>query len=129
MIGSWGKLVFKVSADQVKTFDAMKRSESARWSKHDVHLKKPKSVFNGPDQGSITFDMHFSASLGVNPMDEIDKLIRANTAGEVHRLIIGNKRFGLFKYYLASINSDLNFFDNKGMLLSGKVNVTLEEYV
>lgn len=129
MIGSWGKLIFTVSSKQMKTFDAMKRSESARWSKHDVHLKKPKPVFNGPDQGSITFDMHFSASLGVNPMDEIDKLIRANRSGEVHRLIIGNKRFGLFKYYIASINGEFNYFDNKGLLLSGKVNVTLEEYV
>lgn len=129
MIGSWGKLIFSVSAKQMRTFDSMKRSESARWSKHDVHLKKPKPVFNGPDQGSITFDMHFSASMGVNPMNEIDKLIRANRSGEAHRLIIGNKRFGLFKYYIASINSDFNYFDNKGLLLSGKVNVTLEEYV
>ena len=129
MLGSWGKLVFSVSDDFIKTFDNMKRSESARWSKHDVHLQKSKSEFMGVDAGGLTFDMHFSVTFGVNPMNEIDKLIRANRAGEVHMLVIGNKRFGLNKYYIASINADLKHWENRGHLLSGSINVTMEEYV
>lgn len=129
MLGSWGNLVFSVSADFIKTFDAFKRSESTRWSKHDIHLRKTKPEFTGIDQGKITFTMKFSASFGVNPMKEIDKLIRANRSGEAHTLIVGNKRFGVHKYYIASINADMNYWENKGHLLSADVNITMEEYV
>lgn len=129
MLGSWGDLVFSVSEKQIKTFDNMKRSESARWAKHDIHGKKSKPEFLGEDLGKVTFDMLFSAQLGVNPMKEIDKLIIAERKGEAHMLIVGTKRFGLHKYYIASINSDLNQFDNRGLLLSAKVNLTMEEYV
>ena len=129
MLGSWGNLVFSVSANFIKTFDDMKRTESARWAKHDIHLKKSKPEFTGIEQGRITFTMKFSASFGVNPMKEIDNLIRANRSGEAHTLIIGNKRFGLHKYYIASINTDLNFWENRGHLLSADVSITMEEYV
>lgn len=129
MLGSWGGLVFSVSAEQVKTFDGMKRTESARWSKHDVHLKKTKPEFTGINQGTITFTMKFTSALGLNPMQEVDFLIRANRTGEAHQLIVGNKRFGLNKYYIASVGAAFNYWSHQGHLLSTDVDVTLEEYV
>lgn len=129
MLGSWGPIVFEVSADLIRTFDSFTRSESTRWAKHDIHSKKTKAEFIGIDQGKITFTMKFSANFGVNPMDEIDKIVRANRSGEAHMLIVGGKRFGMGKYYISSINSNLNYWENRGKLLSGDVNLTLEEYV
>lgn len=129
MIGAWGDLVFTVSADQVKTFDAFKRDESSRWSQHDIHLNKPKSEFLGPGQGKITFTMHFSASMGVNPIVELDKLVRYVRSGEAHTLVIGHKRYGVGKWYMSSVNEDFKYIDNRGNVLSGSANVSLEEYV
>ena len=129
MIGAWGSLVFTVSYDKVRTFDGFKRDESSRWSKHDIHLKKPKPEFQGDGQGRITFTMQFLASKGVHPMNEIDALIRSQRAGEVHTLVIGTKRFGVHKWYISSLSMDMKTFDNRGNLLSASVNVTMEEYV
>lgn len=129
MIGAWGPLVFSVSAEQVKTFDGLKRDEAARWSKHDVHLSKPKAEFLGPGQGKITFTMYFSTGLGVNPIEELDKLLRYTRSGEAHTLVIGAKRYGVYKWYLSGVSEDLKHFDNRGNLLSASASVTLEEYV
>jgi len=129
MIGAWGPLVFTVSEKQVKTFDSFKRSESARWAKHDIHLAKPKPDFLGPGQGQITFNMMFTASLGVNPIKELDKLVRYVRSGEAHTLIIGSKRYGVGKWYISSVSEDMKHFDNRGNVLSGSASVTMEEYV
>lgn len=107
----------------------MQRSESAKWQTHDIHGKKSKPEFTGSELGSITFDMYFSISQGVHPMNEIDKLIQANRKGVAHPLILGTKRFGMNKYYIASINSTFNHTNNKGLVLSAKVNLTMGEYV
>lgn len=129
MIGVWGDLTFEVSADLIRTFDNFKRIESARWSKHDIHSKKTKPELVGIGQGTVSFTMKFSASFGVNPMREVDKLVVANRSGEAHTLIIGSKRFGQFKYYISSLDIGMNYFDNRGNLLSVDVNISMEEYV
>lgn len=129
MIGAWGELIFTVSAERIRTFETFNRTQSARWSKHDIHLKKTKPEFTGEDQGEITFTMQFSASMGVNPIVELDKLIRYVRSGEAHTLVIGHKRFGVGKWYMSDVSEDLKHVDNRGNVLSASANVTLEEYV
>ena len=129
MIGTWGDMVFVASADVIKTFDAFKRTESARWAKHDIHLQKSKSEFLGVDAGKVTFTMRFDASYGLNPREELNKLVKYVRNGEAHKLIIGGKRVGIGKWYMPDTNQDWNFFDNLGNVLVGSVTVNLEEYV
>lgn len=129
MIGAWGKVTFFVTEKEMRTFDAFKRSESARWSKHDIHLQKPKPEFTGTDSGKVTFTMHFSASHGVNPRKELDKFVKYVRNGEAHVLVIGNKRIGVGKWYIPDVSEDWNYFDNKGNVLSAKISVNMEEYV
>lgn len=129
MIGTWGKVIFSVSDKEINTFDAFKRSESARWSKHDIHGQKSKPEFTGIDLGKVTFTMRFSAFHGVNPLKELDKFIRCVRSGEAHQLIIGNKRVGVNKWYLPNVDESWNYFDNKGNVLTADINVTMEEYV
>lgn len=129
MIGVWGDVVFTVSLDEVKTFDNLKRTESARWSKHDIHGQKQKSELIGLDVGDITFNMHFSAFHGVNPRVEMDKLLWQVRRGEAHTLIIGVKRIGMNKWYIPNISENWNYVDNRGNLLTASLNVTMEEYL
>jgi len=129
MIGTWGDVVFTVSVDFIKTFDAFKRSESARWSKHDIHCQKSKAEFIGINPGSLTFTMHFSAFHGVNPREEGNKFFKYLRTGVAHTLIIGNKRVGVNKWYIPNVDDTWNYFDNQGNLLTSDINVTMEEYV
>ena len=129
MIGTWGDVVFTVSAEYVKTFDAFNRSESARWSKHDIHGQKSKSEFTGIDAGKLSFTMHFSAFHGVNPREELNKFIKYVRSGEAQTLIIGNKRVGVNKWYIPSTSETWNYVDNHGNVLTADLNVSMEEYV
>ncbi len=129
MIGVWGDVIFSVSEKQLQTFDNFKRTETARWSKHDIHGQKQKSEFLGLDVGKISFTMHFSAYHGVNPRDELNKFIKRVRSGEAHTLIIGNERVGVNKWYIPSVDESWNYVDNRGNVLTADLNVTMEEYV
>ena len=125
VIGTWGDITFAVSRNQIKTFDGLKWDSGAKYSTHDRHLKEPLLEFTGTDVESMTFTMFFSAFLGVNPIAEVSKLLKAMRRGEVHRLVIGPKAYGTNKWKLSN---SLPRYDNRGNLLVAKVSVTMKSY-
>ena len=128
VIGSWGDVTFAVSRNQIKTFDGLKWDSGAKYSTHDRHLKEPLLEFTGMDVESMTFTMLFSAFLGVNPISEVSKMLKAMRHGEVHRLVIGPKAYGTNKWVITSLSNSLNRYDNRGNLLVSTVSVTMKSY-
>lgn len=88
VVGTWGDIVFSVSRRQIKTFDGLKWDSGAKYATHDRHLKEPLLEFTGTEVESMSFTMFFSAYLGVNPIQEISKLLKAMRRGEVHLSLI-----------------------------------------
>ena len=127
-IGSWGGIVFSVSRKSVKTFDGLKWESAAKYATHDRHLKEPLLEFTGTDVESMSFSMFFSAFLGVNPIAEVSKLLKAMRRGEVHRLVIGPKAYGTGRWVITKLSNSLERYDNRGNLLVAKVNVTMNSY-
>lgn len=127
-IGTLGDIVFSVSRNQVNTFDKMKWDSSAKYASHERHLQESLLEFTGIDNDIITFSMYFSIFLGINPMNEISKLMNAERNGKVMRLVIGRKAYGRNKWVITKTSKDLERFDKKGNLLTAKVSVTLEAY-
>ena len=128
VIGTWGDITFAVSRNQIKTFDGLKWDRGAKYSTHDRHLKEPLLEFTGTDVESMTFTMFFSAFLGVNPIAEVSKMLKAMRRGEVHRLVIGPKAYGTNKWVITKLSNSLNRYDNRGNLLVAKVSVTMKSY-
>lgn len=128
VLGSWGDIVFAVSNRQVKTFDSLKWDSSAKFASHDRHLKDPLLEFTGSDADTISFSMNFSVFMGVNPMTEITKLLMAERAGEVNRLVIGPKAYGKHKWVITKTSKTLTRFDNRGNVLAAKVSVSMKAY-
>ena len=128
VIGTWGDITFAVSRNQIKTFDGLKWDSGAKYSTHDRHLKEPLLEFTGTDVESMTFTMFFSAFLGVNPIAEGSKLLKAMRRGEVHRLVIGPKAYGTNKWVITKLSNSLPRYDNRGNLLVAKVSVTMKSY-
>lgn len=128
VIGTWGDITFAVSRNQIKTFDGLKWDSGAKYSTHDRHLKEPLLEFTGTDVESMTFTMFFSAFLGVNPIAEVSKLLKAMRRGEVHRLVVGPKAYGTNKWVITKLSNSLNRYDNRGNLLVAKVSVTMKSY-
>ena len=127
-IGTLGDIVFSTSKNQIKTFDGMKWDTSAPYATHNRHLQDVLLEFTGTDADKISFSMFFSVFLGVEPMDEITKLLTAERDGTVMRLILGNKAYGKNKWVITSASIDLQRYDNKGNLLEASVNVSLTAY-
>jgi len=127
-IGSFGELVFSVSANTVKTFDGMSWDFSADYATHDRHIKADLLEYMGPGIETISFSMVLSVFLGVNPLKEIKKLRKMVRKGYVGRLVIGGKVYGSYKWVMQKGTVDFQRFDNKGNLLAAKVKVTLKEY-
>lgn len=128
VIGTWGDITFAVSRNQIKMFDGLKWDSGAKYSTHDRHLKEPLLEFTGTDVESMTFTMFFSAFLGVNPIAEVSKLLKAMRRGEVHRLVIGPKAYGTNKWVITKLSNSLPRYDNRGNLLVAKVSVTMKSY-
>ena len=127
-IGTLGDIVFSVSRNQVSTFDGMKWESSTQYAVHNRHLKDVLLEFTGTDADKISFSMYFSVFLSIDPMTEITKLLNAERSGKVMRLVIGSKAYGKNKWVIDKLSKDLERFDNKGNLLTAKVNVSLTAY-
>jgi phage protein U len=127
-IGTFGDIVFEVSTEKVRTFDDLRRRGSARWATHEVIGKKPVKEFIGPGLESIRFSMQFSAALGVNPLDEINRLRELRDNGEPQELIIGGAPVGGNLWVVEEISEDWDKLDNRGNLLFAEIDVELQEY-
>lgn len=129
MIGSFGDIIFSVSRQTAKTLKDLTRAEGGRYANHDIHLKKPKPEFLGPNLSKLSFKMDFDANLGVNPRKETDNLIRLQRDGHYSLFILGGRRVGMGYFTLQSVSVDYKTIDNLGNVLSATADVTLEEYV
>ena len=127
-IGSFGSLVFSVSEKTMKTFDKISWKTSAKYATHDRHIKADLQEFLGPEPGSISFTMAFSALHGTNPLSEIKKLNKMVKKGTVERLVLGGKVYGSHKWVIASVSSELQRYDNKGHCWAATAQVSLKEY-
>lgn len=127
MFGVLGPVVFEASASLVRTWRDAKRSGSARWAEHAVHLGKPVPEFLGPGLDDIAFDVRFDAAYGVVPRDELRQLRQLRDAGEVLQFTIGGELVG--DYTLRDLSEQWTVFDARGVLQIAVVAVSLKEYV
>ena len=93
-IGTLGDIVFKVSANKVRTFDDLKIDSKTNYAKHTRHLKKPLLEFQYNDSDTASLTIYLSAFLGVNPKKMQDKIDKYRKKGKILTLIIGGKKYG-----------------------------------
>jgi phage protein U len=132
MLGSFGEIIFQVSGNEggkIETFDDFVRTSAERWANHDLIGLKPKSEFLGPGLDKITFSMQFDVSFGMNPRIEMEKLVVMSRSGQVETLIVGGKPLGVNKWKIINLTQSWKTVDNRGNVVSGGLDITLEEYV
>ena len=128
-IGSLGDIVFEVSSDRVFTFDDLKRDVKMRYAKHEVIGNKPILEKIGPDLSEIKFKMLLSASLGINPLKEMDAIYTAFGNGNAMVLMLGSYIVGNYKWVISDFSESYSEIDNKGNVWKLEVDITLQEYV
>lgn len=128
-LGSFGRIVFQVSDQKILTLTEYSREIKARYATHEVIGTKPILEYLSSDLQSIKFKMQFSASLGVNPLSEIEKVCEMCENGEVSYLIIGNTVIGNNKWVIESVSESEDIWTPEGNLLYSEIEVNLREYI
>lgn len=128
MLGSLGSVVFETSIDRIRTFDNLKRQGKARFATHELVDRKPSLQFTGLDLDTLSFDMRFDVSLGLNPLKELKSLREIRDKGEAVDFILNGQPIGENLWVIESIDENLDVIDNKGNILVATVSVQLKEY-
>lgn len=129
MLGHYGDIIFETSDSRILNFSGFKREIQSRWGKHDVIGRKPISEFIGPDLDTISFTIHLNGSLGVKPVDEMNRWLEKARLGHAEILTVGNRVLGVDKWTVQRVSQMWDVIFNKGEVYSGKVEVSLEEYL
>ena len=82
-----------------------------------------------PDPDKITFDVHVSAYLGVNPMTEVVKVWNYERTGTAVSLTIGTHAYGKYRWSIISHEMKAQTFDKQGDITSATISLTLQEYI
>lgn len=128
-IGHFGKqIVFEVSDKKVLTFKDFSQKVTGIWSSHKTIGKKPKKEFNGPDSRRISFTVDLDATLGVRPIEVIERLENAVEKGTAEYLVIGGRMIGNCRFVVTELSEAWNVIYSKGELAKASLNVSLEEY-
>jgi len=129
MIGYFGKdIIFETSDERILTFTDFNRDTASRFAMHEVIGKKPTTEFVGPGLDTITFTVHLNGNNGVNPREEMNKWLEYARSGQAEILVVG-VALGVDKWVVKSVSQAWGVVFNRGEIFSGKVDVTLEEYI
>lgn len=125
-IGTFGSVTFEAAEKKVRTFDEFKRTTSAKYEEHAIIGQKPLLEFVALGLDTITFQMVFSVSLGLNPAKEVQMLREILQKYQYYPLIIGSKSLGNF--VIENLSETWRHVDNRGNPLHIAVDVSLKEY-
>lgn len=129
MIGYFGDIVFETSDKRILTFSDFQRNIASRWAKHNRLGKKPATEFLGPDLDTVSFVVNLNGGFGIKPKQEMDKWLIYARSGKAETLVIGTGALGVDKWIVQNVSQMWDVVWNNGKIYSGKVEVTLEEYV
>lgn len=127
MIGSYGKITFKVTEKEIKIFNDFSISRKARYIAHERINNKPLLQFMGLDADNISFNMQLVQGLTGDVSDDLKSLQDMFKKAEVHPLFLGQKKLGSF--VIESMNEAYKIVDNLGNLEVVNVSLSLRECI
>lgn len=127
-VGSLGDLIFEVSNYKVLTFHDFKREGGAKYATHEVIGQPPKVEFLHRELEKLSLEIDLVKDLGVNPEDEVQKIIDMTNGGEANYLVINGQVYGDCRWIIESYSEQVKYFGGDGETLMSKVSLKLTEY-
>ena len=127
MLGSYGKITFKVTEEEIKIFDNFNITRKARYISHERINNKPLLQFMGLDADSISFNMQLVQGLTGDVSDDLKSLQDMFKKAEVHPLFLGQKKLGSF--VIESISEAYSMMDIFVNLVIVNISLRLKEFV
>ena len=128
MIGCFADLTFEVNSDYVLTFDNFKHDVKARYARHELINRPTVLEYLGEDTQKITLTILLTASLGVNPAEEISRVQELVLIGEADYLIVANEVVGNCMWVITESSTKATAYDGDGNILSAQMDLTFEQY-
>ena len=119
---------FEVSESKIFTFSDLNRSNSVNYADTPVLMKKPLSEFVGEELDEIGFKMLLKDYFGVDPREEMNKLIYLQRDGTVVSLLLDGKGFGRYRWTIRELTMNFSEIDNQGRYHCVELNVRMKEY-
>ena len=129
MIGSFGEVVFEVSAERVRTFRDFQIQHSAKYTEHAIHGRKGLLEFTGLSASTASLNIRLDAGLGINPKQELNTLHEILTKHEALPFILDGEPQGDGLWVLESIGENYEIIDNQGTAIAVEVSIKLKEYI
>ena len=130
LIGNFGSQIrFTVSSDKIITFEDFMETISARWAKHNVQGKLPRSEFLGPDLMAFTIKVELDAQYGVNPRKMRNKIKDCVRQGKKAYFVIGDHMVSKNKFKITQAQNEFKQIIGKGKITHITMNLSFEEYI
>ena len=126
-VGSFGQIIFEVSAQRLYLIRGFKRTTGARVEEHKVQGNKARLEYLSPELDTVDFEIFFHSIHGIDPQMEIDSLRNLCRDGEAQQLIVGGQILG--KFLLTQVDEEWQKSNGRGELLVASVKVTFKEYL
>lgn len=130
MIGSIGEVIFEVDSEKsILTFDDFSMSHQASYTEHNVLSGPGLLEFTGLKASSASFIMHLDMSLGVNPDEQIRRLVSMLEDHEAVSFILAGIPLGRGLWVIESLDVKHKTIDNRGYTRVAEVSIKLKEYI
>nr|DAW23793.1 MAG TPA: hypothetical protein [Caudoviricetes sp.] len=127
MIGYWGYLEFEVNDDWWQYPTNIIRTAAGRWSTHNVIGQRPVSEFQGAEEGTFTFTMHFDQRFTDDVRHRLDELVTWVNEGYAAELVIGTKPMGFDKWKIVDVKETITDLLPGGLIFAADAEVKLVE--
>lgn len=127
-LGSFGKIVFRVSQDNLLTPSQVGVTVSARYKKHSRIAAVDITEFETRQLKKITLPIKLYRDL-CNINTTIRELTRICEEGEHYPLILARKKIGEHNFSITSFTYSYSKSDGIGSPLVVDINLSLEEYI
>ena len=122
-LGILGDVVFMSTSFSVRTWETLTRKTEASFAEHAVIGQKTVSEFAGAALDTIEFEILLNGCLGVDPLEEADKLREMTIAGEPQQLVLGGQSLG--KFTLRGVEEEWKYMRyGKPLIMALKLNIT-----
>lgn len=122
-IGSYGDVIFQVSNTVAETFRNMQYSGTASYTEHAVHGGDAVREFTGFPSDKISFSITLSAFYGVNPDNELKKLMKMLKSKKAYSLVIGQTLYG--EWVLEALSNSIQYTWKDGTCVQCETGITL----
>ena len=125
-IARWGPKGFLCTPKKVVPFEGFSTTIAAKTKNQENTKGKDKTQIQGLELEKMSFSTTYVKGAGVDPLAQVEEW--RSLVKKAYPLYIGGKRFGPDKMLLTEVGVDDTVFSNDGVLLSVRLDISLEEY-